>query len=158
MSLILPGMRVSSFVFVIHCMHVCFSILSVSVPRPAITVSVISEGSDTAGNSYVLTCTVMEEVEGLSNMPSLQWLDPSDQVVANGEGVTVGQIQQTDITGMLILTFDPVRTSHGGEYTCQGTLKSPPGPLMNTSEQIVTVQSKCIVVYGSILLGEFRTD
>ena len=116
------------------------------MPRPAITVSVISEGSDTAGESYVLTCTVMEEVEGLTNIPSLQWLDPSDQVVVDGEGVTVGQIQRTDTTAMLVLTFDPVRTSHGVEYTCQGTLESPPGPLMNTSEQTVTVQSKCIVV------------
>ena len=125
--------------------YLWFSILSISVPRPAITVSVISEGSDTAGESYVLTCTVMEEIEGLTNMPSLQWLDPSDQVVVDGEGVTVGQIQQTDTTAMLVLTFDPVRTSHGGEYTCQGTLESPPGPLMNTSEQTVTVQSKYIV-------------
>ena len=138
-------------------MHLCFSILSVSVPRPAITVSVISEGSDTAGESYVLTCAVMEEVEGLTNMPSLQWLDPSDQVV-DGEGITVGQLQQNETTATLVLTFDPVRTSHGGEYTCQGTLESPPGPLMNTSEQTVTVQSKCIAVYGSVLLCEFQTD
>ena len=125
------------------------------MPRPAITVSVNSEGNNTAGESYVLTCTVMEEIEGLTNMPSLQWLDPSDQAVANGEGITVGQIQITDTTAILVLTFDPVRTSHGGEYTCQGTLESPPGPLMNTSEQTVTVQSKCIVVYGSALLCEF---
>ena len=138
-------------------MHICFSILSVSVPRPAITVSVISEGSDTAGDSYVLTCIVMEEIEGLTNMPSLQWLDPSDQVVADGS-ITVGQIRRTDTTATLVLTFDPVRTSHGGEYTCQGTLESPPGPLMNTSEQTVTVQSKCVVVYGSVLLCEFQTD
>ena len=115
------------------------------MPRPAITVSVNSEGSDTAGESYVLTCIVMEEIVGLTNMPSLQWLDPSDQVVADGEGITVGQIQRTDTTAMLVLTFDPVRTSHGGEYTCQGTLESPTGTLRNTSEQTVTVQSKCIV-------------
>ena len=138
--------------------YLCFSILSISVPRPAITVSVISEGSDTAGESYVLTCTVMEEIEGLINMPSLQWLNSLDQVVTNGEGITVGQIQRTDTTATLVLTFDPVRTSHVGNYTCQGTLESPPGPLMNTSEQTVTVQSKCIVVYGSILLCEFQTD
>ena len=84
-------------------------------------------------------------------------IDPSDQVVVDGS-ITVGQIQRTDTTAMLVLTFDPVRTSHGGEYTCQGTLESPPGPLMNTSEQTVTVQSKCIVVYGNVLLCEFRTD
>ena len=119
------------------------------MPRPAITVSVNSEGSDTAGESYALTCIVMEEPVGLTNMPSLQWLDSSDQVVADGS-TTVGQIQQTDTTAMLVLTFDPVQTSHGGEYICQGTLESPPGLLMNTSEQTVTVQSKCIVVYGRI--------
>ena len=127
------------------------------MPRPAITVSVNSEGSDTAGESYALTCTVMEEIEGLTNMPSLQWLDPSDQVVVDGEGITVGQLQQNETTAILVLTFDPVRTSHGGEYTCQSTLESPPGPLMNTSERTVTVQSKCTVVYGSVLLCEFRT-
>ena len=127
------------------------------MPRPAITVSVISEGSDTAEDSYVLTCTVMEELEGLTNMPSLLWLNSSDQVVVDGEGITVGQLQQNETTATLVLTFDPVRTSHGGNFTCQGTLESPPGPLMNTSEQTVTVQSKCIVVYGSVLLCEFRT-
>ena len=134
----------------------CFSILSVSVPRPAITLSVDSEGNGIAGESYNLTCIVTEEVVGLTNMPTLQWLNSSYQVF-DGEGITVGQLQQNETTATLVLTFDPVRTSHGGEYTCQGTLESPPGPLMNTSEQTVTVQSKCIVVYGSVLC-EFRTN
>ena len=99
----------------------------------------------------------MEEVVGLTNMPSLQWLDSFDHVV-DGEGITVGQLQQNDTTAMLVLTFDPVQTSHGGKYICQGTLESPPGQLMNASEQTVTVQSKCIVVYGSVLLCEFLID
>ena len=114
------------------------------MPRPAINVSVISEGNDTAGEFYALTCIVTEEVVGLTNMPTLQWLNSSDQVF-DGEGITVGQLQQNETTATLVLTFDPVRTSHGGEYTCQGTLESPPGPLMNTTEQTVSVQSKCIV-------------
>ena len=113
---------------------------------PAITVSVNSQGSTTAGGSYTLTCTIMEEVVGLTNMPSLQWQNSSGQEIVNGEGITVGEVQQTDTTAILVLTFDLVRTSHGGEYSCQGTLDSPPGLLMNTSEQTVTVSSKCIVL------------
>ena len=116
------------------------------MPRPAITVSVNSQGSTTAGGSYTLTCIVIEEVVGLTNLPSLQWQNSSGQEIVNGEGITVGEVQQTDTTAILVLTFDPVRTSHGGQYSCQGTLESPPGLLMNTSEQTVTVSSKCNVV------------
>ena len=83
---------------------------------------------------------------GLTNMPSLQWQNPSGQEVVNGEGIAVQQTHQNETTAILVLTFDPVRTSHGGRYSCQGTLESPPGLLMNTSEQAFTVSSKCIVV------------
>ena len=83
---------------------------------------------------------------GLINTPSLQWLDSSGQEIVDGEGITVEKTHQNETTAILVLTFDPVRTSHGGQYSCQGTLESPPGPLMNTSEQTVTVSSKCIVV------------
>ena len=121
----------------------CFSILSVSVPSPAITVSVNSVGIPTAGGSYTVTCTIMEEVVGLTNMPSLQWLDSSGQEIVDGEGITVEQTHQNETTAILVLIFDPLRTSHGGEYTCQGILESPPGMLVNTFHQTVTVLSKC---------------
>ena len=115
------------------------------MPRPAITVSVNSQGSTTAGGSYTLTCTIMEEVVGLTNMPSLQWLDSSGQEIVDGEGITVEQTHQNETTTILVLIFDPVRTSHGGEYTCQGILESPPGILVNTFHQTITVLSKCSI-------------
>ena len=126
-------------------MNVAF--FSPPVPSPAITISVSAMGTATAGESYTLTCTVMEEVEGLTSMPSLQWLNSSDAVIVDGEGITVMQLQQTDNTAMLALIFDPVRTTLGGEYTCEGTLESPPGMLVNdTEQQMVTVSSKCVCI------------
>ena len=119
-------------------MNVAF--FSAPVPSPAITVSVSTMGTATAGESYTLTCTVMEEIVGLTNKPSLQWLNSSGDVIVGREDI----IGQTDNTAMLVLTFDPVRTSDGGDYTCEGTLESPPGMLVNDTEQMVTVLSKCV--------------
>ena len=81
-------------------------------------VTIESMGSETAGEEYQLICTV-EVVEGLVVQPAVAWLDPTDQP-ASKPNITVGTAQRNGInTTLLALTFNPLRTSHMGQYTCQ---------------------------------------
>ena len=92
-----------------------------------------------AGDEYSITCTVMEDIEGLTNSPTLQWVDPEGNIVS-GELITVDET--TDTSATQTLTFDPLRTSDGGNYTCRAMLVSPPGDIEDSTIQTVTVQSE----------------
>ena len=105
--------------------------------------STVAAGSSVAGDEYTLTCTVTELIDGLTNMPTLEWLDSVNNPVSGG-GITVGDMNSNDTSATLTLTFNPLRTSHGGEYTCRATLVSPPvvGGIVDSAMATVTVQSE----------------
>ena len=111
----------------------------------ALTVFLSPHGNPTAGESYTLTCTALELIDCLKNMPSLQWLDSSGSAV-NGTDITVGELQITDSAAILALTFDPVHTSHAGEYSCQAMLESPAvvGSVMESVVNTIIVSSKSL--------------
>ena len=109
------------------------------VPPQVITVSTDVQGSSVAGDEYSITCTVMEDIEGLTNSPTLQWVDPDGNIVS-GEVITVNET--TDMSATQTLTFGPLRTSDRGDYTCQAMLVSPPGDIEDSAIQRVTVQSE----------------
>ena len=81
----------------------------------------MSSGVPISGGTYNLTCTVE------SNVPStVQWLYSSNgTAVTNGSNITVGTQRTTNSTTTLTLSFNPLSTSHGGQYTCQSTIDSP---------------------------------
>ena len=54
-------------------------------------------------------------VGNTSLTPGVTWWN-SNGVVTSGNGITVSNGN---------LTFNPLRTSHGGQYVCQSTLSSP---------------------------------
>ena len=92
-----------------------FSILLSDLPQPVVTIE--SMGSRTAGEEYQLICTV-EVVEGLVVQPTVAWLDPPNQP-ASQPNIAVGTAQWEGVSTTLALTFNPLRTSHMGQYTCQ---------------------------------------
>ena len=106
------------------------------VPPQVITVSIEVQGSSVAGDEYSITCTVMEDIEGLTNSPTLRWVGPDGNTVS-GEVVTMNETTATQT-----LRFGPLRTSDGGNYTCQVMLVSPPGDIEDSAIQTVTVQSE----------------
>ena len=110
---------------------------------PAIEIMIGTSGSSVAGDEYTLTCTVTELLSGLTNMPTLQWLN-SDNSPVTGNDISVGEVNSMDTSATLTLTFTPLHTSHGGEYTCTAMLKSPPVEegIVNSDMATVTVQSK----------------
>ena len=71
---------------------------------------------------YNLFCTVTKTVGGLINSPTATWTTEG-VAVTDGNGITVS-ILVTNETAISSLTFDPLRTSHNGEYSCDGTLTS----------------------------------
>ena len=99
----------------------CFFCLS--VPSNAIIATVSSSGTARAGMAYNLTCTVSKTVDGLINSPTAMWTT-GRVAVTNGTDImvftTIG-----NTFAISTLTFDPLRTSHGAQYRCSGSLISP---------------------------------
>ena len=87
----------------------------ISVPPNPLLVDISQTGSGVAGDNYTLTCTVTENIDGLTGSPTVQWMGLSGNVVKDSSSTG-------DQTSSLTLTFSPLLTSHGGDgYTCEGT-------------------------------------
>ena len=112
------------------------------VPPNAIAASVSSSDTARAGMIYNLTCTVSKTVGGLDNSPTATWTS-GRVAVNNGNGITISTMN-TDIAAISILTFDPLRTSHVGRYSCDGTLTSlaHETKLTHSSMEIFFVESE----------------
>ena len=104
---------------------------------------------------YSLNCTVSKTVAGLINSPTATWTI-GGVAVANGNDVTVSSTTD-DMSTTSTLTFDPLRTSHEGIYTCSGTLTSPALDtlLMTAVVENNRVQSKAIVYNSQILYLQY---
>ena len=111
-----------------------------ALPAPQVTIT--PSGSSTAGSPYNLTCTVMV-VNGLVVVPQVMWLK-------NGVNGDIGQsvsstsgVVSTNTT-TLTLQFNPLYTSHGGQYSCIANVSLPVisiTSLYSTSVTNLTVQS-----------------
>ena len=95
-----------------------------------LTVSISPYETPTAGESFSLTCTV-SLTEGDSLIGAVQWMDP------DGVPVSSTHLAMTNVY-ISTLEFNPVMTSHGGDYICQAT--SSAGTMMDAT--ILIVQSE----------------
>ena len=95
------------------------------------------------GAAYSIECIAIELLEGLSNRPSLAWMDSSGQLVVPGDGINLILDEVVGRTS-LVLQFDALRTSQAQEYTCLSILYSPAltEPLNNSTRANVTIQCK----------------
>jgi hypothetical protein len=125
-----------------------FSFLS--VPPDAITATVSSSGTATAGMVYSLTCTVSKTVDGLTNSPTAMWTT-GGMAVTNVNGITVSDTIGDTIVTNSTLTFDPLRTSHNGSFVCCGILISSAldGVLKPSAREELEIKSKAtsIIMY-----------
>ena len=71
-----------------------------------------------------LTCTVNEVIDGLTNIPSAQWMTTIGPIIP-GDDVTITETVIDDSMTIVNLSFIPLHTSHAGQYMCQGILDSP---------------------------------
>ncbi len=102
---------------------------------------VVSTGVSTAGNTLTLTCNVTL-LQQLRDTLAIVWMGPDRMEIGNEtvDGVTMSLL--SPLTG--VLTLSPLRTSHGGMYTCRASVAIPQaGVSLNSSSQTtVTVQSQ----------------
>jgi hypothetical protein len=70
--------------------------------------------------AYNLTCNVSKTVDGFLNSPIATWTTIEGTPIPD-EVITESNM----VYSISILTFDPLRTSHEGNYRCGGTLISP---------------------------------
>ena len=103
------------------------------------TVSITPSGTNTAGETYSLVCSVT--VSGSTDTPTITWLDPMNSQVPSDMVSTTGS--------MSTLTFDPLSASHAGTYTCKATL----GGAMGAEMEEITVQGECIIITYSYHKG-----
>ena len=108
------------------------------LPDPVVTISGPTTGM--AGEEFQLTCSV-SVVEYLITEPTVQWSGGS---VDSGNGVTESDTTVSGVISMRTLTFSPLHTSHGAEYTCQADINIPSISLMRSVSESrdVMVQSK----------------
>ncbi len=95
-------------------------------------------GSSTAGSTdYSITCTVTEI--GLI-APSITWRAPGDMVISTDTDFTVGAVTGSGSTYSSVLTFNSLKTSQAGEYTCTAEVNS----VTDVSSTAVSVTSMSI--------------
>ena len=86
-------------------------------PTVILVVAITPSGSNTAGEQYTLTCSASTSVGGTTDTPSFQWLGPDDMMVTTTDSLMI-----TATPSASILQFDPLQSSHEGNYTCQATV------------------------------------
>ena len=96
---------------------------------------ITSSGSNTAGESYSLECTVT--VTGSTDQPTITWM-VNGAVISSTTTRMVSGITGSAGSYSTTLTFNPLAASHAGTYTCRATLDSA----MDSASTTITVQSE----------------
>ena len=107
------------------------SLSSPALPPPVVTSS--SYGSTIAGLVYSLQCMV-KVVDGLVVVPDVVWMKDGG-VLVNGTNTTLTRTMSGG-NSTLNLTFNPLLTSHGGQYTCVATISIPQLSLSITNSDV----------------------
>ena len=80
----------------------------------------VTISGDVIGDELQLTCSVTVP-EGLTPRPTVHWSGGS----VGSDEVTESATTVTGATSIRTLTFSPLLTSHGAQYTCQATINIP---------------------------------
>ena len=116
-------------------MHALLMILF-SYPAEQYDISITATGEPTAGEEYNFTCSVNVS----AGSQSIKWQYSNGSNVTTGGDITVGSPETSGTTvTTLTLTFNPLLTSHGGEYTCRSVVQET---VERTAMIDVTVQSE----------------
>ena len=109
---------------------------------PAPEVNIYSATSQPiAGGNHSLICSAVTE-DYLVASPTLKWKSVEDI-----EGISISESTSAINSSALVLSFHPLRASHGGPYTCEATLDIPQADINNltsSNTENITVQSESI--------------
>ena len=135
-------------------------VLTVSNNWATFSTSTTPSSSALHNNDFTLTCEV-KTIPGMSLPVSIEWVLPNGSVATAQGNRTVGSVITTNSTltspqeqfcgispssiviSSLPMTFDPVRNSDGGTYTCRAVIRVPwmiqqPKQLSATTDMPVT--------------------
>ena len=116
-----------------------------SAPPPRVSISP-PVGTPTAGEPFTLTCSVtLEDGGSLTEDLIVQWEAPVDISMENNIRVITADSTGTRTSE---LKFTPLRTSHGGQYTCKANTTTG----MDEATETLSVQSEKIMTWYSIIL------
>ena len=107
--------------------------LSSATPPASVSIFINSSGTNTAGESYILECSVC--VIESTDLPTITWLDPMNNQITSGLQV------MTTVSGSR-LTFNPLTSSHAGSYTCEVSV----GNLTEEQEFTVVVNGMTVIL------------
>lgn len=143
-----PVINETTLLILGRCIIVCFTIVNMIIfsttsflaELPAPEVNIYSAVSQPiAGDNHTLICSAITE-DYLVASPTLKWISVED-IESVSESTLVN-------TSTLALNFHPLRTSHGGSYTCEATLDIPQADINNLTSSYtenMTIQSKSLL-------------
>ena len=86
--------------------------------------------------SHSLTCQVHSDLP-----PTLSWLDSQGQEIISTTGeVFISLPTRSGLNSTITLTFDPLKASHGGRYSCKSVIDMPFSQEMAETDVIVQSQ------------------
>jgi len=101
----------------------CYSFSKVlstlSSPELLQIITFSESGTGRAGDIFSVTCAM-----DVSRPPDVQWIYPNGTTVTNSSGIVVGSPMRVGNITNLTLTFNPLLTSHRGQYTCHSVVTS----------------------------------
>ena len=106
------------------------------VPPNSIMAITSHEGTAIAGETFTLICSIEKKIDGLIHSPLASWIFTQEYYGSSSV--------RNASTNRSVLTFDPLRTSHAGQYTCVGELflLAYPMSISTQTNTNVSVQSK----------------
>ena len=110
---------------------------------PALSATINPPGTTRAGDTLTLTCTVTVADWAVSSVGTvtLEWMDSEGTTLSTDGNITLGDQMGSSPMFTRTLEFNPLQTSHGGNYTCQA--RSDTGGITpGTAKVDVTVQSE----------------
>ena len=98
-----------------------YSFPLVPVLRPRVSVV----GTPIAGQRYSLNCNITDIRSALKSSFTAQWIERDGRPVTSTYSSIRETTTNTDRSTIHTITFSPLRTSHGRQYTCRGSATTP---------------------------------
>ena len=82
-------------------------------------ISITPSGNSITGGQYQLTCTF---ITTSNSTTSFSWFGPPNGGIFPSDNSDIRMVMSSGSTHTSILQFDPLQSSHEGNYTCQVTV------------------------------------
>ena len=109
-------------------LHYLHYFVCIDFPPQEVVVSAVGDGVPTAGDMYTLECTISRGgTLDSSTILEVMWLDMNNDIITagNADYTITGDSSTTSTTTISTITFNRVRTSHGGTYSCSVNMTIP---------------------------------